>query len=408
MNKIQIADKAHWIGKVDNRKVPFHRLVLEKGTTYNSYLLETEKPTLIDTVDLLFAGEFMKDLAAMMDLNRLRYIVVNHVEPDHAGAVGGLMGKAKNAVIVTTLKGKELLMGMFNISSERFHVVKNGDTLDIGGKTLLFLETPFLHTEETMITYCKEDKILYPCDQFSTHIATQELFNDLALEDITEDFKVYYQLILHPHRPYVRDMLDKIKDLPINIIAPSHGYILRSEVQKYIRYYEELSAASKQNPKKVLLIVSTMTGRTTKVAEYISQGLQSVDITTKIVNIKNSSKDDILAMALDSDAVLIGSSTRYGDMIGDLEELLRALVKIDLSCKFGAAFGSYGWSGEGIEVINDYLKESSIRLVDTSFLIKAIGSDHVQFPLRVQFTPKEDAASRCIEAGRTLGELLLR
>jgi flavorubredoxin len=150
-----------------------------------------------------------------------------------------------------------------------------------------------------------------------------------------------------------------------------------------------------------------MTGRTTKVAEYISQGLQSVDVATKIVNIKNSPIDNILAMALDSDAVLIGSSTRYGDMIGDLEELLKALVKMDFSCKFGAAFGSYGWSGEGIEVINDYLKESSIRLVDTSFLIKALGSDHVQFPLRVQFAPEEDSASRCIEAGRTLGELLL-
>jgi flavorubredoxin len=407
MNKVKIADKAYWIGKVDNRKVPFHRLILEKGTTYNSYLLETEKPTLIDTVDILFAGEFLKDLAQIMDLSQLRYVIVNHVEPDHAGAVGALMGKAKNAVIVTTEKGKEFLIGMFNISSERFYVVKDKETLDIGGKTLMFLETPFLHTEETMITYCVEDKILYPCDQFSTHIATNELFNDLSSEDITEDFKGYYQLILHPHRPYVRDMLDKIKNLSIEMIAPSHGYILRSNVQGYIKYYDEMSTVKKTNPKKALILVSSMTGRTTKIGDYLAQGLHSYGIEASVLTIKNHPLNEIMALVEEADAILVGSSTRYGDMIGNLEDVLIELKKLDLSKKIGAAFGSYGWSGEGIEIVNDYLKASTINLVDSSFLIKAIGSDHISFPLRIQFTPSGEAVSHCEQAGRILGEILL-
>lgn len=142
MNKIQIAKESYWVGKVDDRKVPFHRLTLEKGTTYNAYLLETEKPTLIDTVDISFAGEFVKDLATIIDLDRLSYVVVNHVEPDHAGAVGALMSKAKNAVIVTTAKGKEFLQGMFKVSDNRFQIIQDGETSTLGEKPYSFLKRP--------------------------------------------------------------------------------------------------------------------------------------------------------------------------------------------------------------------------------------------------------------------------
>lgn len=407
-NKIEITKNVYCVGKVDDRDVPFHRLVLTKGTTYNSYLLETEKPTLIDTVDIAFGMEFVKHLESITSLENLKYVVINHVEPDHAGALGALMNKAKNATIVTTELGKKFLIGMFKLQNKNFHVIKDGETLDIGGKTLQFFETPFLHTEETMITYCKEDKILYPCDIFSTHIANYELFNDLAKEDITEDYMVYYKLIMNPHRPYVRNMIEKIKKLEINMICPSHGYVLRKDVQKYIDFYDEMSAIPTASDKKALILFSSMTGNTSKVAQNISQGLIEMGVETNIVNIKNADLDTILDLAKEASAIIVGSSTRYGDMIGSIEDVLKEVVKLDLSNKFGAAFGSYGWSGEAIEIINDYLKNSNITLLDTSYIIKATGDDHINLPLRINFTPEENVKEKCIETGIAIGELLLK
>lgn len=408
INKIQIADKAYWIGKVDDRKVPFHRLVLKKGTTYNSYFLDTEMPTIIDTVDISFAGEWVRALAETVALEKLQYLVVNHVEPDHAGAVGGIMNKAKNATIVTTEKGKEFLIGMFKLQNAKFLVIKDGDTLDIGGKTLKFLETPYLHTEETMVTYCMEDKILYPCDQFSTHIANYELFNDLSKEDITEDFKVYYKLIMHPHRPYVRDMLAKLKKLDIAMIAPSHGYVLRDNAQKYIDLYDEMSTLESKKALKSLILFSSMTGNTSKIAQNLAQSLIEMNIQSDVVNVKNAEIDTVKALATEADLILVGSSTKYGDMIGNLEAVLQELTKLDLSSKFAAAFGSYGWSGEAIEIINDYLQSTNASVIDTSYLIKSTGVEDIKLPLRITFTPDEASKNLCIKAAKAISEVLLR
>jgi flavorubredoxin len=409
MSKIMITDRTYWVGKVDDRPVPFHRLILEKGTNYNSYLLDTEKPTLIDTVDIAYGVEFVKNLESIMDLNKLQYVVINHVEPDHAGGLPALMAKAKNATIVTTAKAKELLNGMFKLHNRNYLIIKDGDTLDIGGKTLKFFETPYLHTEETMVTYSIEDKVLYPCDQFSTHIATYDLFNDVAKEDITEDFKVYYSLIMGPHRPFVRKMLDKIKTLEIKMIAPSHGFILRKNVQKYIDLYDDMSqSASKSSLKRALILFSSMTGNTAKIAQNLSNGLEEFGVEATVINTKNADIEDIKTIAQETDAILIGSSTRYGDMIGNIEDFIKEIVKLDLSGKLGASFGSYGWSGESIEIINDYLKQSNINLLDSSYFIKTTGDASLQFPLRVNFYENDERAELSTNAGKVIGDLLVR
>jgi flavorubredoxin len=342
-------------------------------------------------------------------LDKLQYVVINHVEPDHAGGLPALMNKSKHATIVTTAKAKELLNGMFKLHNRNYLIISDGDTLDIGGKTLKFFETPYLHTEETMVTYAVEDKILYPCDQFSTHIATYDLFNDLAKEDITEDFKVYYSLIMGPHRPFVRKMLDKIKNLEIDMIAPSHGFILRENVKKYIDIYDIMSqSASKSSIKRALILYSSMTGNTTKIAQNLATGLEELGVEATVINTKNADIEDIKIMAQETDAILIGSSTRYGDMIGNIEGVIKEIVKLDLSGKLGAAFGSYGWSGESIEIINDYLKASNIRVVDTSYLIKSTGDGSHKFPLRVNFYGNDERAEISIHAGKIIGDLLVR
>ncbi len=404
--KIEIADKSFWIGYVDDRRVPFHRLILEKGTTYNSYLLMTEKPTIIDTVDIEFGRQYVENLSGIIDLKKIQYIVINHVEPDHAGALPALAAKAPNAVIVATELGAQELKQMFKLHNRQFLIIEDGDTLDIGGKTLKFFETPYLHTEETMITYCVEDKILYPCDQFSTHIAVKEIFNDLAIEDYLEDFKVYYQLIMHPHRPYVQDMLAKIKNLDINMIAPSHGYILRSNAASFIEAYDEMSLP-KGDEKKALILFSTMTGNTTKIAKLIGEALEEKVIEHRIINTKNADVEDIKEAIMDADVIFFGTSTRYGDMVGNMEEILKELVAMNTEGKLAVPFGSYGWSGEGIEVVYDYLKAAGMTVVDSSFMIKSTGMNQFQIPIRVKFAPEGEETTRIIQTVAAIGELLL-
>ncbi|PRX34823.1 flavorubredoxin [Orenia metallireducens] len=405
--EIKVAENAYWVGYVDDRKVPFHRLTLEKGTTYNSYLLKTEKPTVIDTVDISFGKIFIDKLSEHIDPAEIKYIVINHVEPDHSGGLPALTNKAKDAVIVTTELGAKELKEMYRLHDREFLIVKDGDKLDIGGKQLIFFETPYLHTEETMITYCIEDKVLYPCDIFSTHVATYKLFNDLAAEDITEDFEVYYQLIMHPHRPYVQDMIKKIENLEIETIAPSHGYILRDNPQKYIDSYDRMSKPTNEE-KNALILYSTMTGNTRTIAKELREGLEEKGIITKVINVKkNADVNQIKEEIENSDLILFGSSTRYADIVGGIEEVLKELAEMDLSDKFGVAFGSYGWSGEAIEVINDYLEDSNIKVIDSSLIIKSTGIDDLKFPIRVKFSPGEIESQSLKESAYVVGDLLL-
>lgn len=406
MSSMKLLNNLYWIGKVDDRKVPFHRLILERGTTYNSYLLMTEKPTVIDTVDIMYGKEYVENLSKMIAPDKIEYIVINHVEPDHAGALPALLAKATHAKIVATDLGAQLLKDMFKLHQREFLIVRDGDTLDIGGEILKFYETPYLHTEETMITYGMMDKILYPCDLFSTHIATYDLFNDLVDETTyLEDFKVYYNLIMSPHRPYVREMLDKIKNLDIRMIAPSHGFILRSNPEKFIEIYDEMSLL-KSIHKKVIIAYNTMTGNTAKVAQKIAEGLNAVGVEALIYNLNNTDLSELKSKLLESDGLLIGSSTKYGDMVRNTEEFLKVLQGVEWNQKLAAAFGSYGWSGEAIMHIEDYLNLAGFHVMNQRYLIASQGMDAPLFPLRVKFT-HEDGLEDAVAAGRIFGEQVL-
>ncbi|WP_267415588.1 FprA family A-type flavoprotein [Bacillus sp. GC_Bacil_1] len=405
--EIQLTKDIYWVGKVDNREVPFHRLILAKGTTYNAYLLKTEKPTVIDTVDIEFGREFVESLSKLIDPQEIQYIVVNHTEPDHSGGLTALASRATNATIVCTEIAVPEIQEMYKLHNRKFLIVKDGDTLDIGGKTLKFKETPYLHTEETMITYCVEDKILFPCDIFSTHIANDEIFSDKANVDITEDFIGYYNAIIHPHRRYVRTLIEALKDLDVQMIAPSHGYILRQDIQKYIKLYADMSRDTNQD-KKVTIVYTTIKNNTKKVANIIKETLEADNIHVTVFNADKSKKSEVLKSIQEADAVFIGSSTRYADMIGNLEEILKEMTEMNLEGKIAASFGSYGWSGEAIEVIQDYLNETNMNVQSTSKVIQSTGMTHVEFPIRIRFSPKDEGKVKKIQHATTfVTDLLL-
>jgi flavorubredoxin len=401
-----LAKDTYWVGKIDNREVPFHRLILGKGTTYNAYLLKTEKPTVIDTVDMQFGREFVEYLSELIDPEEIQYIIINHTEPDHSGGLAALASRAPHATIVCTSPAVNELKEMYKLHGRNFLVVKDGDTLDIGGKTLKFKETPYLHTEETMITYCIEDKILYPCDVFSTHVASNTFFADEAGFDITEDFIGYYNAIIHPHRRYVRTLIQALEDMDVQMIAPSHGYILRKDIQKYIDLYATLSADTIDD-KKATIVYTSLRNNTKKVAESIKRILEENQIQVSIFNADKSEKIEILESIKEADAVFIGSSTKYADMIGNLEDVLKDLKEMDLEGKIAAAFGSYGWSGEAIEVIQDYLHETNMNVQSTSHVIKTTGMTHVEFPVRVRFSPNDEQLKKIEHSTTFVADLLL-
>ena len=386
----EIADKVYWTGVVDDRKVPFHRLILEKGTSYNSYLIKDEKTALIDTVDMLFGKEFVDNLGKEMDLETLDYIVINHTEPDHSGALGALARKAKNAKIVCTAFAVYELMEMYKLDKERFMVVRTGDEINLGTKTISFHETPFLHTEETMVTYLKEDKILFPCDIFSTHIADKKALFISELEDeasILEDYKVYYKLIMDPHRRYVLPMVDVVKNLDIKMIAPSHGYILDQNIMKYVEIYEESAKESKKNI-KTLILFNTMSGNTKKMARMLENELIELGFEVESINTEKAELEDVLTKIQYADGILFGTSTRYADIPGNLEVILKELKELEVEGKPAAAFGSYGWSGEAVEVVQDYLTAAGMKALRSSDVIKSTGMSKIEFPLRVRFNPE--------------------
>ncbi len=378
------------VGVIDDRKVPFHRLILEDGTTYNSYLLKTEKPTIIDTVDFIYSKQYLENLKKLIDLKEIQYIVINHTEPDHSGALGSLAKQASNATIVCSEKAVYHLKELYRLQDRNFLVVKDRDTLDIGGKTLLFRITPFLHTEETMITYCIEDKTLFPCDIFSTHLTAKEYFVSKAEKDITEAFTVYYDLIMSPHRKYVRPMMSMIKELDIDMIAPSHGYILDEDIDKYISIYDEKSKQT-QKEKKATIVYTTMRNSTKKIAEKFKELFEAEEVEVAIFNADKTDENEILDSIKASDAVLFGTSTKYGDLIGSIENVLKKLKDMNLEGKVLGAFGSFGWSGEPIEIIQDYLNETNGNVLNTSSIIKSTGMIDVNFPVRVRFSLNEES-----------------
>lgn len=378
------------VGVIDDRKVPFHRLILEDGTTYNSYLLKTEKPTIIDTVDFIYSKQYLENLKKLIDLKEIQYIVINHTEPDHSGALGSLAKQASNATIVCSEKAVYHLKELYRLQDRNFLVVKDRDTLDIGGKTLLFRITPFLHTEETMITYCIEDKTLFPCDIFSTHLTAKEYFVSKAEKDITEAFTVYYDLIMSSHRKYVRPMMSMIKELDIDMIAPSHGYILDEDIDKYISIYDGKSKQT-QKGKKATIVYTTMRNSTKKIAEKFKELFEAEEVEVAIFNADKTDENEILDSIKASDAVLFGTSTKYGDLIGSIENVLKKLKDMNLEGKVLGAFGSFGWSGEPIEIIQDYLNETNGNVLNTSSIIKSTGMIDVNFPVRVRFSLNEES-----------------
>ncbi len=370
--KKNVKNNVFWVGKVDWELRKFHgdELSTHKGSTYNSYLIQEEKTVLIDTVWEPFAEEFVKNLAKEIDLNEIDYIVVNHGEVDHSGALPALMKHIPDTPIYCTANAVKSLKGQYH-QDWNFNVVKTGDKLDIGnGKELIFVEMTMLHWPDSMATYLTGDNILFSNDAFGQHYAIEELYNDLVDQcDLFNESIKYYANILTPFSAILRKKLDEIisLNLPIDMIATSHGVIWRDNPMQIVEKYSEWADDYQEN--QITIIYDTMWNGTKKLAEKIAEGigLADSDVVVKVGNLAKSDYNDLITEVFKSKAVVIGSPTIGNNILHSVASFIHLMKLMRFKNKKAAAFGCYGWSGESVEVINELMEDAGFGVIDEGF-----------------------------------------
>lgn len=364
----KITDNVTWVGKVDWDLVHFHgdELSTFHGSSYNAYLIKDEKNVLIDTVWRPYDREFVKRLKEVIDLKDIDYIVMNHNEIDHSGALPELLREIPGTPIYCTKKGEAILRGHYH-QDWNYVNVKTGDTLNIGKHTLTFIEAPMLHWPDTMFTYMSGDDILFSNDAFGQHYATESLFDTAAnVNDVMYEAEKYYTNILNLYSPMVARKVKEVlgMNLPIKMIAPSHGVIWTKYIQQIIENYQKWSTPYQEN--LITIIYDTMWQSTRLMGEAIAEGIRRADpsVEVKLYNVAKEDKNDVLTQMFRSKAVLVGSPTinyGYSFAIAGILEMARGLK---FKGKKAAAFGSYGWSGDAPKLITKHLQEAGFDVVD--------------------------------------------
>ncbi|MHB8170773.1 MAG: FprA family A-type flavoprotein [Thermincolia bacterium] len=388
----KIVEGIYWVGAVDWNIRYFHgpAYSTHRGTTYNAYFIKDQKTALVDTVYGPFTSELLENLKELVDLSKLDYLVINHIESDHSGAFPEIMKLAPQAKIYCTQKAAEGLQKLYQGGTWEFNVVKTGDTLSLGTKTLTFIEAPMLHWPDSMFTYVKEDAVLLPNDAFGQHIASSFRFDDeVDINEVMDEAAKYYANILLPFSPMVLKKLDEVTNMGIDIkiIGPSHGMIWRKDPGRIINAY--LKWAKGESDSKVVMVYDTMWESTHKMAKALLEGIQSQGVGVKLFKMSVSDRNDIIKELITAKAIVVGSPTINNDILPNIAPLLEDLKGLKPRNKIGMAFGSYGWAGGAVKTIEERLKGAGVSLVEQS-------------GLAFKWLPTEDELKQCYEAGQKL------
>ena len=369
MKALEVKKDIYWVGALDPNLRIFDIIMYTPfGTTYNSYVVRgSEKTAVFETVKEKCFDEYIERLKSLdIDIDKIDYIVIDHTEPDHAGCVDKLLKIAKNAKVVGSIAAIEFLKEIINRDFE-YITVGDGDSITLGNKTLSFISAPFLHWPDSMYTYVVEDKLLITCDSFGSHYSSDAVFNDLneSEENYREALKYYFDAIMGPFKPYVLKAIDKIKDLPIDIICPGHGPILREDPWNIVNKYKEWSLPPKESSVETQVTICYVSayGYTQAVAKKIEQGINSYcNFKVNIYDVIHHDMNEILTSIDKSEGVIFGSPTINGDALKPIWDILINLNPIVHGGKVASAFGSYGWSGEAVPNIEDRLKQIKLDL----------------------------------------------
>ena len=397
---VRISRRVHWIGAFDPRLRVFDIILkTANGTSYNAYVVRgSEGVAVIDTVKDSFADDFFARLERVAGYDEIRAIVLNHLEPDHTGALPELMRRAPKARLYISIKAQLMLKALLKAEELAYTPVETGDGVSLGDCELSFLHTPYLHWPDTQCAFLPEDRILFSGDIFGCHFCDERLFNDVC-GDFRFSFEYYYAHIMRPFRPYVQAALKLIEPLDIRVIAPSHGPILRDRPIDYVRRYRELSTPRLRREippgeKALLIFYISSYGNTARMAEAIGEGARGVvGVRPSLYDLEGGDSSTFADLLEEADAVVIGSPTINGDAVKPVWDLLSSLTMIDVKGKIGAAFGSYGWSGEAVRMIEDRLRGLKLRVPKPGPRIKLIQTS--------------GEIDECRAFGRELGEELM-
>ena len=387
---IKLNASVTWVGKKDWELREFHGVEYSthRGSSYNSYLVRDEKVALIDTVWQPFAKEFVANLKKEIDLNEIDYIIANHGEIDHSGALPELMKEIPDTPIYCTKNGVKSIKGHYH-QDWNFVEVKTGDRLSLGKKELIFIEARMLHWPDSMFCYLTEDNILFSNDAFGQHYASELMYNDLVDQaELYQEAIKYYANILAPFSPLVTNKIKEVLsfELPVDMIATSHGIIWRDNPAQIIEKYLEWADNYQEN--QITIVYDTMWNATRRMAEGIAAGIKSVDkdVAVKLYNAAHSDKNDVITEMFKSKAILIGSSTVNKSIMSATAAILGMVKGLGFKDKKAAAFGSYGWSGESVAIITEKLKEAKLQIVNDG--------------IKELWNPDKASMDRCKEFGR--------
>ncbi|MFR5682659.1 MAG: anaerobic nitric oxide reductase flavorubredoxin [Clostridia bacterium] len=388
----KITEKVTWVGKVDWELKKFHgdEYTTDKGSSYNSYLIRDEKTVLIDTAWLPYDKEFVANLKKEIDLNKIDYIICNHGEVDHSGSLPELMREIPNTPIYCTANGIKSIQGQYH-RNWNFIPVKTGDTLNIGESTLTFIEAPMLHWPDTMFTYMDKENILFSNDGFGQHLASEHLYaHEVDQAVLYQEAIKYYANILAPFSMIANRKIKEIlaMNLPIDLIAPSHGVIWKQRPTQIVEKYLEWSENYQEN--QITILYDTMWNDTRKMAEMIAKGIQNKDkqVTIKLLNTAKEDKTEVLTEVFKSKMILVGSPTVNNGYLYSIAGILEMIKGLKLKNKKAAAFGSYGWSGEAVGQITQKLKEAGFEIVNDG--------------LKAMWTPNQVVKEQCIKFGEEI------
>lgn len=386
----RITDSVTWVGKRDWELRTFHgeEYSTHRGSTYNSYLVRDEKVALIDTVWSPYDEEFVENLKKEIDLNQIDYIIINHGEVDHSGALLQLMEEIPDKPIYCTKAAVSSLKGQYH-KDWNFNVVKTGDKLSLGSKELIFIEARMLHWPDSMFCYLTGDNILFSNDAFGQHFATEQVYNDLVDQcELYQEAIKYYANILTPFSSLVKDKIKEVLsfNLPLNMICTSHGVIWRDNPAQIIEQYLKWAEDYQEN--QITILYDTMWNNTRKMAEAIKEGILSQDkeVVVKLFNVARTDKNDVITEVFKSKGILVGSSTINNGILSSVAAILEEIRGLAFKNKKAAAFGSYGWGGQSVKIISEGLKGGGFELVNDG--------------LKIMWTPDEKGLKKCEEFGR--------
>ncbi|MGF1643233.1 MAG: FprA family A-type flavoprotein [Thiotrichales bacterium] len=392
---VEIAQGVHWIGALDSVLRDFDVILkTANGTTYNSYCVRgSDGVAVIDTVKASHAADFFARLEQVADYAEIRAIVLNHLEPDHTGALPELMRRAPQARLYISYTAQMMLKGLLKSEELAYVPVDTGDTVSLGDRTLRFLHTPYLHWPDTQCTWLEESGILFSGDVFGCHFCDARLFND-RVGDFRFSFEYYYAHIMRPFREHVLEALDLIEPLDLKLIAPAHGPVLRDAPRSYAQRYRQLAAPLLHNEagereKTLLIFYISAYGNTARMAEAVRDGAEQVDgVRVSLYDIQGGEPEPFVNLIEEADGLVFGSPTINGDAVKPIWDLLSSLAVVKVREKLGAAFGSYGWSGEAVAMIEDRLRGLKLRVPVQG--------------VRVKLIPTPNELSRCEAFGRDL------